>query len=439
MAIAALGLSFAACQQEEPDLFDASNNGVYFDDKNNQDLMVDLNFATRIIKPIDTLAFDVEISLLGHLSGTERRVKIVGDSIPGKLVPVFDTLPKEVVFAPFEYTKTVTLKAARPHLEDVLYGTTLRIVPINSDLGDGIEGKEKFTVYVSTIYQKPELWDDSSISIFYGEWTKEKHIYLAKCYGEDYFYDTEVVKEADMIYVYPHVLADLRAYDSINVEVPYHYDDEPSYNQVPDYWTELHNEYIADYEANPWYAGKTFVQIAESAGLTTKTDSLWFTGDEARMQEINQYGVELMQDVYDQLFSTIRGGGSYFSTANYHMFYDVPLKQGISYNLRQPNCWSDDGPYAKACKPLIEKYYGPYSKEKLDFMVNTLLELKPDYAKFYLMFPVSCTYIQESDEFVPRYDQDHETGTGEEIMLELNEIFRSADLENTFNFPTITE
>ncbi len=441
VAAFALGFSLTACQEDEPELFDASNNGLYFDYETPEQMVVNLNFATQIIKPIDTLSFDVKIKLLGHLSGAERRVRIEGSSMSGYPEPVFDMLPKEVTIAPYDSVKTVTFKVARPELEDVVYAQTLRIVPLSEDLGGGIEGKEEFKVYVSTIYQKPEIWDESPISTYYGGWTKQKHVYLAKQYDKDDYY---MLEENKFCYGYPYILADLRDHDTIDVEVPYYYDDDPEYEQVPDFWTELHNEYIADFNANPWSAGRTFVQIAESVGLTTKTDSLWFTAEEGlqeeRMKEINKYGVEYMQDVYDKFFSTMRDGGSYFSTANYAGIYEVPIKKGIPYKFRQPNCWSDDGAYAKACKPLVEKYYGAYSDAKFYFMINTLLDLDPSRAKLYLIFPVSCTYIQEEDRFAPRYDHDHGSlGTGEEIMLEYNEIFRNADTENVFHFRIVAE
>ncbi len=437
---AALVLSLTACQKEEPDLFDPSNNGVYFDYEDENAFKADINFATSIVRPIDSINIDIKVKLLGYLADRERVVRLVGDSVAGQGMARIDSLPKTITFAPNEFEKVVSIMVRRPAFEDSTFATVLRLEPVSSDLGDGLEGKKTFTVLSSCTYSAPADWKDYDAYDLYGEWTKEKHIFLAaEVYQKDFYYQ-QTIFELGM--GYDPVLAFLRDHrDSVNFDVPYYYTEDLSAFKFsrPDYWDTTLDTLVANFSsttASEYTAGLTFIQIAQAAGLTTKTDSAWFAGGEERAKEINEFAVSLMQDVYDQFYLNTR------STMSYAYYYNVPLSPYVVYELRQPLCWSKNAPEGNA---LLLPYYGEYTPEKFSFMLKTLLASNSPHKSLINLFPISRQWNDETEVYDAIYDNVYKDNSytsmyeGKDILKELNTLFRQADTENKFNFPTLAE
>ncbi len=443
IVLATLVLALLSCTHDEPDLFEASDNGVYFNYDDEADFTSNLNFATHIVNPIDFIDIELNVKLLGHLADHERQVHLVGEAVEGYEKADIDDLPKTIVFAAGEYEKTIKIRVRRPANEDNTYATALRLQPISGDIGEGLEGKDVYNVYTSCIYSEPENWKENEVYNFYGEWTKDKHIFLARgIYGDDNYaeYTFEQLLNGNK---YNYALDSLRRVrDIVNFDILYYYcDADPLITTrlfaKPDYWTEQHDQYLDNFTSRPYSAGLTFLQIAETEGLTTKTDKAYFEGDEEHIKQLNKRAVEIMQDVYDELYMIEN-----FSTANYATRYYVPFINGLDYNLREPYCWSDNAPEGKA---VLETYYGTYSREKFAFMINTLLDADSPHATLYRMFPISRTWDDKTESYKVNYDRHYKNEsmtsyfTGHEILLSLNQLFREADTENKYDFPIITE
>ncbi len=438
MVLALLVFALPSCTYDEPELFEASNNGVYFNYDDEAAFTSNLNFATHIVNPIDSIDIELNIKLLGHLSEHERQVRLVGEAIEGFEMADIDSLPKTIAFAAGEYEKTIKICVRRPANEDSTYATALRLQPVSSNIGDGLEGKDVYNVYASCIYSEPENWKENEVYNFFGEWTKDKHIFLARnIYGDDNYtsYTAGVLGSG-----YNSTLDYMRNNrDSLTYDVPYYYCDDLSVYKFtqPDYWTSLHDYYLDDFGARPYNAGFTLLQIAQAEGLTTKTDKAYFEGDEDHLIRLNIRAVEIMQDVYDELYKTEN-----FSTANYSTRFYVPFFNGFEYNLREPYCWSAFAPEGKA---LLDTYYGTYSREKFAFMINTLLDADSPHATLYRMFPISRVWDEKTESYKVNLDRHYKDEsytsyyTGKEILVSLNQLFREADIDNKYDFPIITE
>ena len=63
---------FAACEHQEPFLFDAQNNGIYFNEAESG-FQKQINFAERVLDENcnDTTIY-VKINVLGHLTNNDR-------------------------------------------------------------------------------------------------------------------------------------------------------------------------------------------------------------------------------------------------------------------------------------------------------------------------------------------------------------------------------
>ncbi len=437
IAVFTFVVAISSCTHEEPELFDFSNNGIYFDYDDKEEFTSNLNFATHIVNPIEYIKLDLKVKLLGSIANHERQVLLVGKAIEGYEEAKTSTLPETITFAAGEYEKTVKVCVYRPENEEKTYALSLRFSPISSDIGTGIEGKELYNIYTSCTYSEPQTWKENEVYNFFGEWTKEKHIFLAR---DIYSNDNYVDYTADQLGGgYNSALDYLRNNrEDLNYDIPYYYNESLSIFKFsqPDYWTELHDLYLDNFTSRPYQAGFTFLQIAEAEGLTTKTDKAYFKGDEAHLQQLNKRAVEIMQDVYDEFYMK-----EIYSTI-YSTKFQVPLFEDFDYNLREPYCWSTYAPEGKA---LLDTYYGTYSKEKFAFMINTLLKTNSPHANLAHMFPISRTWDSKTNNYKVNLDRHPKDNTnnsyysGKEILTTLNRIFREADTENLYNFPLISE
>ncbi len=447
IVMAMLGMALASCTHDEPDFFNVSDNSVYFCTTDETGTTSNLNFATHIVHPIDSIHIELNVKLLGHLTDDERQVLLVSEPIEGYGEAQIDSLPQVIAFGSGEYLKTVKLCVHRPLDEDSTYALSLRLQPISSDIGEGgaegidADGNLAYNahdVYISCMYSEPEFWKENEVYNFFGEWTKDKHILLARSvYGDDNYTNYTAFELGSG---YNSVLEFMRTHrDSLNYDIPYYFCEDLTMFQFsqPDYWTELHDFYLDNFTTRPFNAGLTFLQIAKAEGLTTKTDKDYFEGDETRMRQLNKRAVEIMQDVYDGFYMTEN-----FMTTIYNTRFYVPFVKGVDYDLREPYCWSAYAPEGKA---LLETYYGTYSKEKFAFMINTLLDADSPFATLYCMFPISRTWDSKTESYKVNLDSHYKDDSytsfykGEEILTTLNALFREADTENIYNFPIISE
>ena len=181
-----LAFGLAACEKIEPDFYDEGANGAYFDYGYASDFERVLNFSDHIVGHPDTVSLPLKVKLLGYLKEEARTLAIKTKPIEGYALA--DVTIDEVIFSGNEYEKIIDIKVCRPEKEDSTYAVCIYLDG-SGDLGTGIAGKDEVNLYVTESYAKPAVWY-SHMDTYLGQWTKEKHIFLAQHTGNDQFYAT---------------------------------------------------------------------------------------------------------------------------------------------------------------------------------------------------------------------------------------------------------
>ncbi|MBR3983658.1 MAG: DUF4843 domain-containing protein, partial [Bacteroidaceae bacterium] len=181
-----LAFGLAACEKIEPDFYDEGANGAYFDYGYASDFERVLNFSDHIVGHPDTVSLPLKVKLLGYLKEEARTLAIKTKPIEGYALA--DVTIDEVIFSGNEYEKTIDIKVCRPEKEDSTYAVCIYLDG-SGDLGTGIAGKDEVNLYVTESYSMPSVWY-SHMDTYLGQWTKEKHIFLAQHTGNDQFYAT---------------------------------------------------------------------------------------------------------------------------------------------------------------------------------------------------------------------------------------------------------
>ena len=75
--------AFTACKEYEPDLFDESANGAYFDYEYAADFDRSINFAEYLIDNPDTVTVTFKVKLLGYLTDDSRTLSVKTKMIEG--------------------------------------------------------------------------------------------------------------------------------------------------------------------------------------------------------------------------------------------------------------------------------------------------------------------------------------------------------------------
>ena len=81
-----LTLVFAACDENEPDLFDKSANGAYFDYEYGADFNKQINFCDHIVGNPDTVSVALKVKLLGYLETENRTLSVKTKEVEGYML-----------------------------------------------------------------------------------------------------------------------------------------------------------------------------------------------------------------------------------------------------------------------------------------------------------------------------------------------------------------
>ena len=416
IAMAALGcMLFVSCKEEIIELYDTGGDGVYFSYNNKEELNATVNFADSILTQPKEIAVQLKLKLMGYPSDHSRKVVLKSRAQSG--VAEAKVVFPEIVFAPGEITKNVSVKAQRPTLID---STFIAQVYIDNEdqqaqIGAGIKDFQTFTIHVKETYTKPSQWDMMGLS-YLGPWSAEKQILMVRISGRNDFYTSPDY--------YQFVRWNLKAIDSlrcqqkaapqtaITIDIPFTNDN--TYTK-PWYWTTLQDTYLGTYQSG------AFVGLCNSFDITTANEYAQLGGDEATMKAMNLRAVHQMMLKYNTYYQDgWRQGDSYKG------YFYIPMLSDTDYELVKPQAWADE----QGGQALIEKYYGNYSPEKYRFMIKVWMEHKEADFVLNQLFPVmnEWGYVHWDDSL-----------GGEAAIKAANQLFRdkAALGSYSFSFPVI--
>lgn len=432
-----LGVGLTACEHQEPFLFDAQNNGIYFNEVSSGFQKI-VNFSERVLDEncTDTTIL-VSIRVLGHLSDAERTFTMQMDTIEGMTSPEV-TLPSQFVIpaGAHEINFPVTIK--RPAVMDSTFAFKLLLNQENgSDFGAGIAGQNQFNVYVTESYQKSGAWQ--SVSQYFGDWSAEKQIFLCRLVGNANLEEALSNPQTNGAQLSVMAVDSIRNFyathpgETLPYSIPFYYklgayEDLVPYTQ-PSYWGEEQTKWVGPYNAY------IFASVNNETGINTANEQeLWNNIDEAQGKRYNKRAVETMLAVYNEASS-----GSKLGIPVTERF-GIPIMEDVSYSYQNcpPSIW---GKAIELLKPYYGKYDNPMTmpkgKKKYTFMLNALYQAKKDSDPnfcLYLMFPViqntQGEYILSDEAF-----EGTEYATAKEALRDFNRIFREADVNNEYGFP----
>lgn len=431
-----LGAGLTACEHQEPFLFDAQNNGIYFNEVSSGFQKI-VNFSERVLDEncTDTTIL-VSIRVLGHLSDAERTFTMQMDTIEGMTSPEV-TFPGQFIIpaGAHEISFPVTIK--RPAVMDSTFAFKLLLNQENgSDFGAGIAGQNEVNVYVTESYQKSEKWQNNSQ--YFGDWSAEKQIFLCRLAGNANLDEALSNPQTDCSHLSVMAVDSIRNFyathpgEILPYSIPFYYtsgtyEELVPYTQ-PSYWGEEQTKWVGPYNAY------IFASVNDEAGINTANEQeLWNNIDETQGKRYNKRAVETMLAVYN---AASTNKPSIPVTER----FSIPIMEGVSYSYQNcpPSIW-------KNAEELLLPYYGDYEnprlpkgRKKFTFMLNALYQAKKDSDPnfcLYLMFPViqnaQGTYILSDDAF-----EGTEYATAKEALRDFNRIFREADVNNEYGFPT---
>lgn len=419
-----LTLAFAACDNTEPDFFDKDANGAYFDYGYAVDFDKTLNFSEHIVGAPDVVTVKLKVKLLGYIMNEERTLSVKTKEIEG--YEPADVTVKDVVFAGNEYEKDIEVKVVRPQTEDTMYGICIYLDG-SGDIGTGIEGKNEINLYVTESYEKPSIWY-SHVDTYLGEWSKEKHIFLANHTGDNLFYsslydnnlgmhDFDIIKGLNVSAV--NALFAEEPAEPITVELPILPENEyPAYTE-PYFWNE-YEEYLGAFTAS-----KFCRFTAMLGGSNTKDIAPLYASDTALQTMKEEAGELHKKDVFDMLNEYYNIALQGHPIGEYKNIFWVEIRNNVTYTMRIPYWWEDTKGLGTA--EIVKKYFGEYKADKYQFMLKTMM--KEDGAENFIaesIFPF--TYDKENDTYA--WDKSP-FGTkqlaGEERLKECYRIIKAAN------------
>ena len=433
-----LPLLFTACEENEPILFDKNANGAYFDYEYSSDFEKTLNFGEHIVGNPDTVIVSLKIKLLGYLMEEARTLSVKTKEIEG--YEPADVTIGEVVFADREYEKDVEIKVKRPEIEDSVYAICIYLDG-SGDIGLGIDGKNEVNLYVTESYEKPEVWY-SHMDTYLGEWTKEKHIFLANHTGNNQFYSALYDNNSAM-HIFDSILAlnvsAVNALLAVSPEEPIAVDlpilketDYPAYTE-PYFWKE-YEHLLGMFRANKFCRFTTML-----GGSTTKDIAAIYAGDAAMQRMEEEADGFHKDDVLYMLNEYYNYALSGLPISEYKNLCWVEIKNSVNYRVRIPFWWED--PKALGTAVIVKKYFGDYKDDKYQFMLKTML--KEDGAGNFIaesIFPFvynieNGTYEWDSSPFGTKQL------SGEERLKECYRIIKAANdkrpLSRRFDIPEV--
>lgn len=438
-----LGTMLASCEHQEPFLFDAQNNGIYFNESS-AGFQRSVNFADQVLNENCTdTTITVSIRVLGHLTKTDRTFTIQSDTLEGAGMPQF-TFPEKAIIPAGAHEINFPITIKRPAVMDSTFAFRLFLNQIEgeSDFGSGTTGQNEFRIYVTESYQKPSTWQYNTK--FLGDWSVDKQIFLCRVAGNANLENALNAQATTPKNLSVMAVDSLRNFyathpgQTLSFNMPFYYkasayDDLVPYS-MPSYWGEEQEKWVGPYNAY------IFAAVSDEAQINTANENeLWNNIDQTHGNSYNKRAVETMLSIYN---SASVNKPEIPVTEE----FGIPIIEGVNYSFQNciPSSWNKG-------KDLLEPYYGSYQnpmlpkgKKKYTFMLNALYKAKKDVnPKFclYLMFPVvqktqngEITYVLSDEAF-----KGTEYATAKEALSDFNRIFRAADVNNEYGFPAIEE
>ena len=381
--------TLVACNQNEVPFYAADSDGVYFNYEQNNEFQASVNFANYMVGDSAFLSIPIKLKTLGYLSDHDRRVILKEEAVDS--YDMAEVEIPEIVMPAGETEINIIVKVLRPAETDKQYAVRLSVDGESSEnqIGNGVEEKAAFTIYAEETYQQPDEW--ANLTYYYGTWTKEKFIFLAKVSGNDQYYTESSSGE----------IYNIAAVDSIRTYYAAHPDVEKTIDipliqlggwngnyDKPSYWGELQEKYMGPYN------NTVFGYYCVSHGVTTANEYDVFMSTEENMREVNKEAVTAMTNYMNQQFQT---GASLIDAASN---FRIPLFPELfdEYKLTAPSFWvnfSTTTPSGETPTSInLNDYYGSYSDSKYHFMVKTLFEARGN-ENFSLaeMFPVCDDFM----------------------------------------------
>ena len=366
-----LTFAFTACEKNDPELYDESANGAYFDYEYTADFEKTLNFSDHIVGYPDTVAVTLKVKLLGYLMEQERTLSVKTKDVDG-YAPA-DVIVEEVVFADNEYEKDIVINVVRPEVEDSVYAVCIYLDG-SGDIGTGISGKDEINLYVTESYRKPALWY-SHMDTYLGEWSKEKHIFLAQHTGNNHFYNNMYDSNMGM-HLFDSILAlNVSAVNALLAHEPagpvaadfpiLNETDYPAYT-IPYFWPQYEDR------LGIFKAGKFCRFVMMLGGSGTKDVAALFASDEGQQKMDDEADNFHKTDVLDMLNEYYGYAMMDYPISEYRNLFWVKIKNNVNYNVRIPFWWED--PNGLGSAEVVKKYFGEYKDDKYQFMLKTMLK-----------------------------------------------------------------
>uniref|UniRef100_UPI003FF0A6E7 DUF4843 domain-containing protein n=1 Tax=Phocaeicola sp. TaxID=2773926 RepID=UPI003FF0A6E7 len=184
LALAA-ALCATSCNENEVPFYAAGSDGIYFnyEDENQANFEASVNFADYIVGDSAFLSVPVKLKTLGYLADHDRRVVLKENPVESYQQATIE-IP-EIIMPAGETELDVVIKVLRPAEINTRYAVRLTIDGNSSEsqIGSGVTEKAAFTIYSEETYSQPANWNN--VTRFFGTWTPEKHIFLARVTGND--------------------------------------------------------------------------------------------------------------------------------------------------------------------------------------------------------------------------------------------------------------
>ncbi|MBO5865954.1 MAG: DUF4843 domain-containing protein [Bacteroidaceae bacterium] len=362
---------FTACEDRVPDLFDEDSNGAYFDYEYAEEFNHTLNFSEYIVGDPDTVTTILKVKLLGYLMDEARTLSIKTKPVEGYELP--DITIGEVVFANKEYEKQIEVKVKRPELEDSTYAVCIYLDG-SGDIGAAVEGMNEINLYVKESYEKPKVWY-SHMDTYLGAWNKEKHKFLARHTGDNFFYSKLYDNDLDQHLFDSIVALNVSAVNAllankptedIVVDLPIIKEsDHPAYSK-PYFWSD-YEELLGMFRVNKFCRFTTML-----GGATTKDIAALYATESAmlKMEEAaNDFHKDDVLYMLDEYYNYAKQG---LPISEYRNLCWVKIKNGPNYKVRIPFWWED--PDSLGTAAIVKEYFGEYSDNKYQFILKQVMK-----------------------------------------------------------------
>lgn len=366
-----LVVAWGSCEKYEPDFFDESANGAYFDYEYAADFDKTLNFGEYIVGEPDTVTFTLKVKLLGYVEDEARTLAIKTREVEGYELAEVDI--EEVVFANKEYEREFEVKVKRPEVEDVLYAVCIYLDG-SGDIGTAISGKDAVNLYVKESYDMPYVWY-SHMDTYLGEWSKKKHVFLAKHTGDNHFYARLYDDDLGMHVFDSIVSLNVSAVNALLAEAPVETvlvdlpilkeTDYPAYTK-PYFWDE-YKDLLGIYRANKFCRFTTML-----GGSNTRDIVALYASEEGRLKMEEEAEGFHKSDVLEMLNEYYRYAEQGIAIAEFKDLYWVEMQNSMNYTMRIPFWWED--PHGLGTAAIVTKYFGDYSDDKYQFMLKTMMK-----------------------------------------------------------------